>query len=48
MVHDMNLVQVKTPADVKDKWDYRNVKEPIPGDEAFQPLATTKCRPVTQ
>jgi branched-chain amino acid transport system substrate-binding protein len=48
MVHDMYLVQVKAPADVKDKWDYYTVKETIPGDEAFQPLATSKCRLVTQ
>ena len=48
MVHDLYLVQVKAPADVKDKWDYFNVKETIPGDEAFQPLATSKCKLVTQ
>jgi branched-chain amino acid transport system substrate-binding protein len=44
MVHDLYLVQVKTPGEVKDKWDYYNVKETVPGDEAFQPLATSKCR----
>lgn len=44
MVHDMYLVQVKVPGDVKEKWDFYNVKEVIPGDEAFQPLATTRCR----
>jgi branched-chain amino acid transport system substrate-binding protein len=48
MVHDMYLVQVKAPADVKEKWDYYNVKETIPGDEAFQPLSTSKCRLVAQ
>jgi len=48
MVHDLYLVQVKAPADVKDKWDYYNVRETIPGDEAFQPLASSKCRLVTQ
>lgn len=48
MVHDMYLVQVKAPADVKGKWDYYNVKETIPGDEAFQPLAISKCRLVMQ
>ena len=48
MVHDMYLVQVKAPADVNEKWDYYNVKETISGDEAFQPLATSKCRLVTQ
>ena len=48
MVHDMYLVQVKAPQEVKDKWDYYNVKEIIPGDEAFQPLSTSRCRLVTQ
>ncbi len=44
MVHDMYLVQVKAPGDVKQKWDYYSVKETIPADEAFQPLATSRCR----
>jgi branched-chain amino acid transport system substrate-binding protein len=48
MVHDLYLVQVKAPSDVKDKWDYYTVKETIPGDEAFQPLSTSKCRLVSQ
>jgi branched-chain amino acid transport system substrate-binding protein len=47
MVHDMYLVQVKAPDDIKQKWDYYNVKEVIPADEAFQPLSTTRCRFVT-
>ncbi|HXI06127.1 MAG: ABC transporter substrate-binding protein [Bradyrhizobium sp.] len=48
MVHDMYLVQVKSPGDVKQKWDYYNVKETIPADEAFQPLSTSKCKMVAQ
>jgi branched-chain amino acid transport system substrate-binding protein len=48
MVHDMYLVQVKAPAEVKQKWDYYNVKETIPADEAFQPLSTSKCKMVAQ
>ena len=48
MVHDMYLVQVKTPREVKERWDYYNVKEIIPGDEAFQPLSTSRCRLATQ
>jgi branched-chain amino acid transport system substrate-binding protein len=48
MVHDMYLVQVKAPADVKEKWDYYNVKETIPAAEAFQPLSASRCRLVTQ
>jgi branched-chain amino acid transport system substrate-binding protein len=48
MVHDMYLVQVKAPGDVKAKWDYYNVKETIPADEAFQPLATSRCKTLVQ
>jgi branched-chain amino acid transport system substrate-binding protein len=48
MVHDMYLVQVKAPGDVRQKWDYYNVKETIPADEAFQPLSTSKCKMVAQ
>jgi branched-chain amino acid transport system substrate-binding protein len=48
MVHDMYLVQVKAPSDIKKKWDYYNVKETIPADEAFQPLSASKCRLVTK
>jgi branched-chain amino acid transport system substrate-binding protein len=48
MVHDMYLVQAKAPSDVKQKWDYYNLKETIPADEAFQPLATSKCRLVAR
>ena len=48
MVHDMYLVQVKAPGDVKQKWDYYNVKETIPADEAFQPLSTSRCKMVAR
>jgi branched-chain amino acid transport system substrate-binding protein len=44
MVYDIFLVQVKKPEDVKEPWDYFEVKQTIPGDEAFNPLATSKCR----
>lgn len=47
MVHDLYLVQVKKPADMKNAWDYYDVKETIPGDEAFQPLATSRCKRIT-
>lgn len=43
MVHDMYLVQVKTPAESKAPWDYYKVLATIPGDEAFQPLSKSKC-----
>jgi branched-chain amino acid transport system substrate-binding protein len=37
MVHDLLLVQVKTPEESKYPWDYYKVLTTIPGDVAFQP-----------
>jgi branched-chain amino acid transport system substrate-binding protein len=43
MVHDMYLVEVKSPAESKGPWDYYKIKATIPADEAFQPLAQSRC-----
>ncbi len=43
MVHDMTLMQVKTPAESKYEWDYYKVAQVIPGDQAFMTKAETKC-----
>lgn len=43
MVHDMYLVQVKTPEESKYEWDYLNVLETIPAEQAFAPLSESKC-----
>lgn len=43
MVHDMYLVQVKKPSESKYPWDYYHIREVIPGDEAYIPLAESKC-----
>jgi branched-chain amino acid transport system substrate-binding protein len=43
MMHDMYLVEVKTPAESKGPWDYYKVKGTIPADEAFQPLSASRC-----
>ncbi len=43
MVHDMYLVQIKTPADSKDPWDLVKIIKTIPGDEAFRPLSESEC-----
>lgn len=37
MVHDLILVQVKTPEESKYPWDYYKVLAHIPGDQAFGP-----------
>lgn len=43
MVHDMYLMQVKSPADSKGPWDFYNVLATIPGDEAFRPMDKGGC-----
>jgi branched-chain amino acid transport system substrate-binding protein len=43
MVHDMYLVQVKAPADVKQPWDYYKVLRTVKGDEAFRSLSESDC-----
>ena len=43
MVHDMYLVQVKAPADVKQPWDYYKVLRTVKGDEAFRSLSDSDC-----
>ncbi len=48
MVHDMYLAQVKSPDESKGKWDYYKIRRTIPGDQAFQPLSTSKCPLVKQ
>jgi branched-chain amino acid transport system substrate-binding protein len=43
MVHDMYLVQVKTPQESKYPWDYYKVLRTIPADQAFRPLKEGGC-----
>ena len=43
MVHDMFLMQVKTPAESKYPWDYYKVVTTIPGDQAYTTKTESKC-----
>lgn len=43
MVHDMYLMQVKTPAESKYPWDYAKVVQTIPGDQVYTTKAESKC-----
>lgn len=43
MVHDMYLLQVKTPAESKYPWDYFKVVQTIPGDQVFMSKAESTC-----
>jgi branched-chain amino acid transport system substrate-binding protein len=44
MVHDMYLVQVKTPAESKGEWDLYKIVSTIPGEQAYRPLAESQCK----
>jgi len=43
MIHDMYLVEVKSPAESKRRWDYYKILKTIPGEQAFTPAAESKC-----
>ena len=44
MVHDMYLMQVKTPAESTSEWDIFKRIATIPGDHAFQSVADSGCK----
>lgn len=43
MVHDIYLLEVKKPEDIREPWDYLRVLRSIPGDQAFSPLSASAC-----
>ena len=43
MVHDMYLFEVKKPSESKGRWDDYKLLATVPGDQAFQPLESTRC-----
>jgi len=43
MVHDMYLMQVKSPDKSTEPWDYYNVFQTIKGEEAWTTKADSKC-----
>ncbi len=47
MVHEMYLMQVKTPAESKGEWDLYKQLAKVPGDEAFRPMSEGGCPFVT-
>ncbi|MGF6528741.1 ABC transporter substrate-binding protein [Variovorax sp. PvP013] len=42
-VHDMYLVQVKSPAESKEPWDYYKVVQKLKGEEVFTTKAESRC-----
>ncbi|RKR31323.1 MULTISPECIES: ABC transporter substrate-binding protein [Paraburkholderia] len=43
MVHDMYVVEVKSPQQSKKPWDYYTVKQVIAGKDAFAPISASRC-----
>jgi len=43
MVHDMYLMQLKSPTESKGPWDFYRLLATIPGKEAFRPLDAGDC-----
>ncbi len=47
MEHDMYVMQVKTPEELKYPWDYYRLVQTMPGEQAFGKLADSTCVLVT-
>ena len=43
MMHPLYLVQVKTPTESKGPWDYHKILADVPAEQAFKPLAQSRC-----
>jgi branched-chain amino acid transport system substrate-binding protein len=48
MIHDMYLVQVKSPGESKGEWDLYKVLATVAGDDAYRPLAEGGCPMVSR
>ena len=42
-MHDVYLLRVKAPSEVKEPWDYLEILNSVPGDRAFRPMAEGGC-----
>ncbi len=43
MIHDMFLARVKSPAELKEPWDYYEIFRTIPAADAYWPISESKC-----
>jgi branched-chain amino acid transport system substrate-binding protein len=43
VIRDMYLAKVKTPAQSKEPWDYLEIVKTVKGEDAFRPVAESKC-----
>ncbi|QUS39639.1 ABC transporter substrate-binding protein [Tardiphaga alba] len=43
MLHDMYLFEVKKPSESKGRWDVYKLLDTVSGEQAFQPIETSRC-----
>jgi branched-chain amino acid transport system substrate-binding protein len=43
LIHDMYLVEVKSPEESRRPWDYYKILSTVRGDQAFRPLGEGRC-----
>ncbi|MGD8201004.1 ABC transporter substrate-binding protein [Ornithinimicrobium sp. W1679] len=43
VIHDVYLAQVKSPDQVEEEWDYEEILNTIPAEDAFMPLEQSTC-----
>ena len=43
MIHDMYLVEVKSPKESTTPWDYYRIVKTVPGEQAFAPVSESQC-----
>ena len=48
MVHDVYLVQIKSPAELKGEWDLLKLVATLPADQVLRPIADGGCPAMAQ
>lgn len=43
VIHDVYLAKVKSPDQVEEEWDYEEIVQTVPGEEAFRPVEESGC-----
>jgi len=48
LMHSFYIASIKKPNEVKEPWDYYNILQTIPAEDAAQPLSQSRCPLVAQ
>lgn len=43
LIHDVYVLEIKDPSEVKEEWDMSKLVATIPAEQAFPPLSASKC-----